>query len=495
MLKKIRVILASVLFFLSLMLFLDFTGFFASYFGWIAKVQLVPAVLAANLVVVVALLLLTLVFGRVYCSVICPLGIFQDIISWFSSKRKGFNARFGYSKELKWLRYLLLGLFILTLIVGVPAVYTMIEPYSSFGRMANSLFAPLYQWVNNFFAYLAERADSYTFYHKEVLLKGVVTLVVASVSFILIFVLAWKKGRIYCNSVCPVGTLLGLVSKISLFRPVIDKSKCTSCKQCAKKCKSSCIDIESGNIDYSRCVVCFDCISTCKFGALEYKFVCAKKESEKPSESADGNLSRREFLAVSALMTGSVAAGAQTKVDGGLAFIEDKIAPERKLTIVPPGAKSLKNLSDHCTACQLCVSACPNDVLRPSKSLDRFMQPEASYEKGFCRPECNKCSEVCPTGAIRPLAVEDKVSTHIGHAVWIEKNCLPATEGVHCGLCARRCPTGAITMVQIEGAAEGIRRPVVDVEKCIGCGACEYLCPARPYSAIYVEGNDVHFVK
>ena len=154
MLKKIRVVLASVLFVLCLMLFLDFTGLFAGYFGWIAKIQFVPAVLAVNLIVVVALVLLTFVFGRVYCSVVCPLGIFQDLISWISSKRKGFNARFGYSKELKWLRYLLLVVFVATLIAGIPAVYTLIEPYSSFGRIANSLFSPVYQWINNAFAYL-----------------------------------------------------------------------------------------------------------------------------------------------------------------------------------------------------------------------------------------------------------------------------------------------------------------------------------------------------
>lgn len=492
MLRKIRVVMASVLFLLCLMLFLDFTGFFATYFGWIAKIQLVPAILAVNLVVVVLLLLLTFLFGRVYCSIVCPLGVFQDIISRVGSKIRGHRPAFKYMKELKWLRYSFLLLFVVTLIAGIPAVYTLIEPYSSFGRIANALFAPLYQWGNNALAYLAERLDSYAFYRSEVIFKGVTTLIVALVTIVLLFVLAGRKGRIYCNSICPVGTLLGLVSKVALFRPVLDISKCTSCHMCAKRCKSSCIDVESGKIDYSRCVVCFDCIESCKFGALEYKFAFGKKTQ--PLKSQDG-LSRREFLAVSSLMAGSVALNAQNKVDGGLAAIEDKIAPERKISIVPPGAKSIKNLSDHCTACQLCVSACPNDVLRPSDSLERFMQPESSYEKGFCRPECNKCSQVCPTGAITPLAVEDKVSTHIGHAVWVEKNCLPVADGVSCGLCANRCPVGAISMVQIEGATQGLKRPVVDQEKCIGCGACEYLCPARPFSAIYVEGNDVHIVK
>ena len=224
MLKKIRVVLAWAAFVLMLLAFLDFTGFFSSVFGWIADIQLIPAILALNLIVVAGLLLLTLLFGRIYCSVICPMGIFQDFISWISSKRAAGKACFGYSKELKWVRYTVLGIFCITLVAGIPAIYTLIEPYSSFGRIANNLFAPVYQGVNNLYAYVAESIDSYAFYRKEVVIKGIATFVVSAVTLVVIFVLAWKKGRIYCNSVCPVGTLLGLVSRFSIFRPVLDRS-------------------------------------------------------------------------------------------------------------------------------------------------------------------------------------------------------------------------------------------------------------------------------
>lgn len=147
----------------------------------------------------------------------------------------------------------------------------------------------------------------------------------------------------------------------------------------------------------------------------------------------------------------------------------------------------------HCTACQLCVSACPNQVLRPSADLRKLMQPEMSYERGYCRPECTKCSEVCPTGAIRPIIKVDKSSVQIGHAVWVKKNCIPLTDGVQCGNCARHCPTGAIQMVpSIPEDKDSPKIPVINVERCIGCGACENLCPARPFSAIYVEGHERH---
>ena len=176
-----------------------------------------------------------------------------------------------------------------------------------------------------------------------------------------------------------------------------------------------------------------------------------------------------------------------------MAVIEKKKAPHRDTPITPPGSLSVKNMYGHCTACQLCVSVCPNDVLRPSADLQHFMQPTMSYERGYCRPECNKCSQVCPAGAIRPISVEEKSSISIGHAVWIKQNCLPVSDGVSCGNCARHCPTGAIKMVPLDANDHHSKHvPSIDTERCIGCGTCENLCPARPLSAIYVEGNEIH---
>lgn len=193
-------------------------------------------------------------------------------------------------------------------------------------------------------------------------------------------------------------------------------------------------------------------------------------------------------------MAASATLRAQEKtVDGGLAIIEEKKIPNRATRIVPPGAISLNNLSSHCTACQLCIANCPNGVLRPSSKLATFMQPESSYESGYCRPECTACSEVCPTGAIIKIDRAEKSSIQIGHAVWIKENCIPLTKGDSCGNCARHCPVGAITMVASDVSnPESVKIPVVNEARCIGCGACEYLCPSRPFSAIYVEGHQTH---
>ena len=483
-------------------LFLDFTGTIHAWLGWTAKVQFLPALLAVNVGVVALLVLLTLLVGRVYCSVVCPLGVFQDIVSWISGRRKKKKYRFSYSLEVKWLRYGVLGLFVIALIAGVGSFVALLAPYSSYGRIAANLFAPVYRWGNNLLAYFAERADSYAFYETEVWLKSLPTFLIAAVTFVVLIILAWRNGRTYCNTVCPVGTVLGFFSRFSLFRPVIDTEKCKNCSLCSRGCKAACIDYKNHHIDYSRCVACMDCIDTCKHDALrlEYRWKKTNKTATgKPAQTVTSgqiDTARRSFLSATAVLAAtSVVKAQEKKVDGGLAVIEDKKIPVRATPIVPPGAWSARHFAQHCTACQLCVSACPNNVLRPSTELAKLMQPEMSYERGYCRPECTRCSDVCPAGAIHPITIEEKSSTRIGHAVWIRKNCIPLTDGVECGNCARHCPSGAILMVPSDSEdPNSVRIPVVNAERCIGCGACENLCPARPFSAIYVEGHTMHSV-
>ena len=488
MLRKIRIILASLFFIGVTLLFLDFTGTIHAWLGWMAKVQFLPAVLALNFGVVAVLLALTLIFGRVYCSVICPLGVMQDIISWIHGKTKKKNRfRFSYSPAKNWLRYGVLAVFVIALVAGLHSLVALVAPYSAYGRIASNLLAPVYQWGNNFFAWIAERADSYAFYSTEVWIKSGATFAVAAVTFIVVAVLAWKHGRTWCNTICPVGSVLGFFSKFSLFAPVIDTEKCRNCGLCGKQCKASCIDTKEHKIDYSRCVACMDCIDSCKDGAIHYALrkgaAKAKTQKDAPDQS------KRAFMVSTAIAATAVAAKAQDmKVDGGLAEIERAAKPERQTRLVPAGSLSLRNFSNHCTACQLCVSACPNQVLRPSTSLLTLMQPEMSYERGYCRPECTKCSDVCPAGAIRPITLEEKSSTQIGHAVVCHENCVVNTDGVSCGNCARHCPAGAIS----RDDPRSPRIPVVNEERCIGCGACENLCPARPFTAIHVEGHEVH---
>lgn len=493
MLRKIRIALASVFFLGITLLFLDFTGTLHAWLGWMAKIQLLPAALALNFVVVTIMLILTLLFGRVYCSVICPLGVMQDIISWIHGKtRKKNRFRFSYSPARNWLRYGILVLFIVGLVVGAHSLAILIAPYSAYGRIASNLLAPLYQFGNNALAWMAERADSYRFYTVDVWIKSLPTFIIAAASFIIIFIFAWTHGRTWCNTVCPVGTVLGFLSRFSLFAPVIDTEKCRKCGLCGKQCKASCINMKEHKIDYSRCVACMDCIDTCKDGAIKY--TRRRQKAMPASETVTKGVGRRAFIATGTLVATAATLKAQEmKVDGGLAEIDYSMQPRRKTAIVPAGAQSLRNFNSHCTACQLCVSVCPNQVLRPSTSLETLMLPEMSYERGYCRPECTRCSQVCPAGAIKPVPKEEKSSIQIGHAVVNLKACIVNTDDVKCGNCARHCPAGAIRMVRRNpDDTNSLMIPTVNEERCIGCGACENLCPARPLAAIHVEGNEVH---
>ena len=485
MLRKIRIIAAALCFTLITLLFLDFTGTIHAWFDWLAKIQFLPAVLALKVGVIVLLVALTLIFGRAYCSVICPLGVMQDVISWFAGRRK--KNRFSYSPAKNWLRYAVLAVFVATLVAGFGAVALLVAPYSAFGRIAQNLFTPIWKWGNNLLAYVAERLDSYAFYSTDVVVGSWATFAVAAVTLVIVGILAWRNGRTYCNTICPVGTVLGVLSRFSLFKPVIDTKKCIDCKLCARKCKAACIDTKNHEIDYSRCVVCMDCLESCSKGAIKYTI---RKSNSQP---APADKSRRNFIVSAGLLAASAAKAQEMKLDGGYATIIDKEKPFKNRALTPPGSLSARNMAAHCTGCQLCVAVCPTQVLRPSADLTTFMQPEMSYEKGYCRPECNKCSQVCPAGAIKPISVEEKSSIQIGHAEWNRKNCIVLTDDVDCGNCARHCPTGAITMILSDYHDLKSRKiPSVNKHLCIGCGACENLCPSRPFSAIYVKGYPNH---
>lgn len=464
--RGIRIAVAAVVTVSLILLFADSTGLAARYLGWSAEIQLLPAILSigkyggmAAAAVLALLTALTFFFGRVYCSAICPLGVLQDV---FRRLKIGKKVQYRYRPENKALRWGILVVFVVLLCIpAVAFIARFLDPYSAFGRIVTAA---------------SRHALDAAFW------TGVVW-------FVGLGIWAQLRGREYCNTLCPVGTILSLVSRYAVFRPLVNQSRCTQCGACEKQCKAEAITpAKRGEkyptVDMSKCVACYDCIGTCPTAAIQ---VAERQAAEKPTTDTD----RRKFLGIlGGVAVATTVKAQEIKMDGGLAHIEKKKVPERALPVLPAGSISQRHFESHCTACQLCVSACPNKVLKPSQDLSRWMQPELQFEEGYCMVTCNRCSEVCPTEAITHIEKEEKSSIRTGHAVWVKENCVVGTDHVACGSCAEHCPTGAITMVS--GQAVGIDGliPAVDEEKCIGCGKCEYLCPARPFSAIYVEGHD-----
>lgn len=339
MLRKIRITLASIFFVAITALFLDFTGTLHTWLGWMAQIQFLPALLALNVVVVAVLILLTLLLGRVYCSIICPLGVMQDLFAWLGRKAK--RNRYAYSPEKPWLRIVVLTLFVISLCLGGSVITQLLAPYSAYGRIAGNLLAPLYRWGNNGLAYVAERMGSYAFYEVEVWVRSGVTFAVALATLAILAVLAWRNGRTYCNTICPVGTVLGYIARYAWLKPVIDTTKCNSCGLCERNCKAACINSKEKCIDYTRCVACMDCIGTCKKQGIKYMH---RKTESKAAEPAAVDTSRRTFLTTTAVVAATAAVKAQEmKVDGGLAAIQDKVVPDRQTHLVPPGALSTRN--------------------------------------------------------------------------------------------------------------------------------------------------------
>ena len=494
-LKWLRVVISLAFFFLIFFLFIDFTYSLSAFFiNRLLFFQFVPSVikfinligfLASGFVVV---LIFTVLFGRIYCSFFCPLGTLQDILA-FISKRFNKRNHFKFSKPHSWLRYSILGLTLLTIPAGTIILLNLLDPFSLFGKMVSDLFRPVYYGMNNIGVYLLEKTNFYSLYPVKLKSYNWISFGFSAFMMVLIVLFAIKKGRLYCNTVCPVGTFLGLVSGFSVFKIRLDETLCNRCGTCGASCKSCCIDTRNKKVDFTRCVGCLNCLTVCPGNGVKFSFAYLKPLSINLPAGKMIDKDRRQFL----LNSVSLTFGAITGISNANSQIvkSAKIPVIKKYPVTPPGSLGIDHLHKNCTACHLCISACPTHVLEPALiqyGWDGLFQPVMNYKASFCNFECVVCSEVCPTGAIITVTPDKKKLIQLGKTNFLKENCVVYTDETACGACSEHCPTKAVNMVQYKGK---LKIPEINQEICVGCGACEYACPTTPKS-IYVEGNPVH---
>lgn len=487
-LKPLRIVVSLFFFLVIAVLFLDLSHSLPRKMYDVALyLQFMPALLKGGITgfAFFILIILSFGFGRVYCSSICPLGTYQDIISRIGMKFKK-KKIYKFSKPQNILRYSITAITFISLALGFMFFVNLLDPYSLFGKIFYNFFRPLYIIINNALAEIFHSFGSAFFHHAEMIEFSAGALLITAVLFLTVTIMSFFRGRLYCNTICPVGGILSLFAMNPLLRLDFKDESCTLCGMCATVCKAECIDMKNRELDFTRCVSCYNCLKACPENSFEFKSFRDRSDIQQPKPVVD--LNKRTLIKAS----GTAAAGTllSTRIVFANTKNEFKERADRK-PVLPPGAKSIKHYTENCIACQLCVGACPTGVIQ-QKFYDLpelgLMQPRMDFFKNYCTYECIRCGKICPTGAITEITKEEKKTVQIGQ-VELDKNiCIVFADETDCGACSEHCPTKAVYMVPWKD----LRAPEIDPEICVGCGACEFACPTMPYKAIYVVSNEVH---
>lgn len=469
------------------------------------RVQLVPAFMSAlqgstwGWVALGALLVLTLLLGRVYCSWICPLGMMQDVVNRLRHPRP--QARRGrgvrYTPNHGVMRTVVALLVLGSVPVLGSVLLTWLDPYSLSARFMAAVLNPAVAWIAETAGVAYQPVDWLRYSPWLILLLGAMVA--------LPLVMALLRGRLYCNTVCPVGAVLGLLARLAPFTPGIDARSCGLCGNCLRECKAHAIDLKNRRVDVTRCVGCYNCIASCDRGAMSLRWhspfaksaqAAAPVHKQPAGEAGSGeeeaeagagsrknaqaaDMGRRAFLGLGLTCLASAAVPeVRSEPSGDAATPGTNVGP----AVLPPGAGSLEHLLSVCTGCGLCISVCPTHVLRPSFTVlgwRGLMKPYLDYTVGYCDADCHACSQVCPAGALLPMSSEKKRRVQIGIITYRQSNCRIWKQSEECALCAAKCPTGAITAVTS-------KRPAVLDAECVGCRAkrCFNACPTGSISFV-----------
>lgn len=367
--------------------------------------------LGVSLILFILLIVLTLIFGRIYCSTLCPLGLFQEVLMILF--KPIYTHRLYQRARQSSVTYICAAFLVGSLLGGTAFLMRMIDPYAVTGN-----------------------AFSGAFY-------GILFLS-------LITILVFFKKQFFCTNICPVGAVLGFLARFSLFKVHIDNTKCVQCFACANRCPTACIRPKRGEINNELCLSCLNCLTSCKQNAIHYGI------HKKPPQPF--SIKRRQIL-----VGGGVLLAFAVAFRFGLDLM-GKAVTNVKNAVIPAGADNITDFANKCLNCNLCVKNCPRQIIKTSTVETPFVHLD--YSDTYCAYDCHRCSEICPSGAIKHISLKEKQKTKIATAVVNENVC------VKCGMCAKKCPRQII----IKKAGEF---PIIRFDQCIGCGACASSCPVK----------------
>jgi len=446
----------------------------------------------------------TMLLGRFFCGWICPLGSIHHFFSSLKSERKRGKQLIESNRYKRWqtTKYYLLAAALIAALLGTGIV-GWLDPFSLLVRSLvlsilpatdYALSAGLHAMEHSRFAAVQMVGSGFHFifgalllglkqpYFRQGIWLGIIFIFLAALNF--------RVTRFWCRALCPLGALLGIVSRWSILGLVKSTERCEDCNRCLLRCQGG--DDPIGGVPWRQpeCHLCLNCVDECPEHGLQFKFFPAQK-------SIGTNLQRRKVL--TGLAAGAVVVPLLRSTPG--------FAVERQERLLrPPGALDEEYFLARCIRCGECMKVCPNNALQPALTeagLEGMWTPVMVPRIGYCESSCVLCSQVCPTGAIWEITPKEKgwearvagdaKPISLGTAFLDRGRCLPWAMATPCIVCEEWCPTSpkAVYLQPAEVAdAEGhlaqVKQPLVDPHRCVGCGACEYACPVQDRPAVYV---------
>ena len=428
----------------------------------------------------VIVILVTILFSRIFCGYICPMGITIDCSDriLYLKKKKGKGRENLYK-----LKYLILFFIIGSGILGVSTVFIG-APLSLITRFYALLLHPVLSIIGQtglgLIQPIAEHFEMYGLMFAEIFAPRYSTLFFVLLFFIGIFAAGRINSRFWCRYLCPSGAILALFSRISLVKRVVS-DECTKCGKCVRSCPMGAIENESPeNTAFAECIGCLTCKNVCPEKAISFNVRRPERKN-----SPDFIPERRSLLysGVSGAIFASVNLSGLYSLYGKPGV--GRVSP--KGLIRPPGSRPEKDFLALCVRCGECMASCPNNALQPiwfEAGNQGLFSPSLVPKRGACNPDCINCGTVCPTSAIRPLEISDRRWAKAGTAMIMRERCLAWEHQKRCMVCDEVCPYSAIKFRDEQGNPVPV--PEVLEERCSGCGFCEHHCPVQNQSAIIV---------